>query len=426
LGGSFKTFEFEVEKSYFFPGTLKSFKVSLDPSFSWPLMLYLFPPTIEEISFYTPLTRHSLKTGEWNALSKLNSLMSLTCYVNGVFGKKEASLLPRSLEELVMSQVESYIYESDWIEMANALPKTIKIMSGIHPFALSLPIIENLPRALQKINHIQYSPEWIHLLPDSYTDLQVSSGDHSLIASFPSNLKSLSLLGIAEGLLEKIPTQLQSLRLTKVNVKLSGEIVSKLPRSLTSLVANWAQDPIEAIEPLFLAFPPALTSFRAALPHSYRAHGDFTPQNYHPVPTPSQSSLLLPRCLKTLEIGCLDFSEGGLTDWILGLPRSLAILSLTLTRLQSGLFTSLGALDSLVNFSIATDRTPIGGWQQHLNFGSLPLSLLKITISSSGLSASDIPRHLFVGTPLALRSCRDQTSAIEIQFYPNPRLYAYE
>jgi hypothetical protein len=322
----------------------------------------------------------------------------LHCRFPGAFEIEDALLLPRSLEELFLSSIT--VGNDKWrLGILNALPPNLKRLEGIWEPFVSSQWIQNVPKTLETIEDIKFAPNDVQYLPESFTELALDDDNLDVISAFPPNLKTLDLYFLPDSIIEKLPNQLRSLSVA--GITWSGEIVSKLPRDLTTISTYWATVSIGAVEPLFKALSATLTSLQAypaGLPPADE-------KLIVGVPTPSQSSLLLPRSMKHLEIGTLGFLENTMAEWILGLPKRLVELKLSITDFQPGIFKSLGHLHYLKTFDVVVFHSPFGGWAQHLIFKELPRNIksFRILDKGDGDANPDITNDCFIGAPLSLR-----------------------
>jgi hypothetical protein len=237
-------------------------------------------------------------------------------------------------------------------------------------------IAKNLPRTLELIEERLIFPEAIPYIPDTFVELEVHpEGDYAHITSLPSKLRYLGLYS-------------PPLRIFDI-----------LPPALTRLRLERGQNPIKDVERLFNGLPPTLTSLEA---HSVYLLKSFL----KPVPTPSHSSLMLPRGIKTLELSCLDFSDSSMAEWILGLPPNLTRLKICCRDLQRGGFTSLRVLVALEYLSFTVINSPGGKWAQFLDFPALPRHLIEFNLLPivTDPYECDITNGTFLGAPLSLQS----------------------
>jgi hypothetical protein len=377
-----------------FPTNLTSLKMAFSGG-SDVSVFRLFPvigSTIQRISLPAVYGSPTARI-DWTALSELSNLKYFKCAVGGLFSTVEASLLPRSLDELILSGIEPPTDE--WcVEIIKALPTKLRRLEGIWPTELSAHVLQHLPKTLEKLEHHDIKPEMVKYLPDSFTWLDLEFADPEGISSFPTNLRHLNIYQIPDSVIEKLPTQLQTLKIRDISI--SSEIVAKLPRHLTHLDSYSSVPMVAAMEPLFAALPPSLTSFYACPP-------EFGPDVPHP--TPSKSSRLLPRGMKELGIGCLDFSESSIAEWTLELPPALTHLKLNVHQLQQGFFASLGFLSSLDLLEVISNNSPTEGWANHLKFCHLPRNLTTMKLLDHSLavgSRTDITNDAFKGAPSGL------------------------
>ena len=122
---------------------------------------------------------------------------------------------------------------------------------------------------------------------------------------------------------------------------------------------------------------------------------------------PPEASLQLPRDMRQLELGCLDFSRSDFPAWVTGLPSGLTSLHLHVKHIQSDLYFSLGTLPALLFLTITVVEPPLdGGWARHLDFPSLPRSLTKFKLlhRTDVPVPSDITSDTFIGAPRHLRT----------------------
>jgi hypothetical protein len=339
-----------------------------------------------------------LPLGDWTAISRLKMLRVLSiCTLQSSFGAEEARLVPLSLQDLVLGCANTTANtETECVEILKALPPTIRKLDvdGLWPSSISATVAQSMPRSLCALFHRNVAAEAVAFLPDPITSLDVGSlTDNSAISSFPARLRSLTLEYLPDSLAEKLPSQLRSIAVRR---EISREAVSKLPRSVVQIIFPWLSSANRDIGSLFKALPPALERLKI-----YKILG--TPSA--PVPTPSDSSLNLPRSMMSFECVDLDFYGSSLSEWILGLPPRLSSLELFLPQLQKGMMKAVGALSSLSTLLINLFQPPSGGWAQHFNCASLPRSLTYLNLSNTKIpkEASDITDDSFIGAPPGLR-----------------------
>jgi hypothetical protein len=392
------------------------------------------------------------------------------------FGPKDAEMLPRSLEEVNFHGIH-HISEEWCISILNAMPKNIKRLGGIFPKKPTLAVARHLPRTLLQFSaderfsgdpDVSMPPDVIEGLPDSMAQLSVGAGDYSKILHFPKELRTLKMenirfssssskeqqqlagnngigLGIGIGsvndtlerLIKQIPKDVKVLSLnflSRENDPITGELATLLPRSLKEL--TWkAGDPMGA-DPnaVFKALPLTLTSL--SIEHNHVLI-DRTTRRIKP---PPGSSLLIPRSIVSLHIGaCLEFDaqkKGKMSQWILGLPKSLVVLSLTFSRAQRGIFNSFGEFNNLEDLCIKSLNPPKDGWSKcaEVNLQSLPRSLTRFSFSSfSGepnCQQSDLTNDFFEGAPAYLTSLQIPispllTRACLVHHLPNVRFLSF-
>jgi hypothetical protein len=274
----------------------------------------------------------------------------------------------------------------------------LKRLIGILPSVITLSVAQNLPKTLTAAGYLKFSPESISYLPDVIQAIDMRTpGDLSLIKTFPSRLVELRLNNLPLFLLDTLPNSLKLLVIFNSKFELTPEIAQKLPRNLTSLAIPKAENPLTNLEQVFEGLPMAFSILRAA-PQAEK-------DALLPIPTPSDSSLLLPRNMRRMEIGCLDFAENNAIEWLHGLPTGLRFLSLTINHLKRGMFTALGRLNGLHWLCIITKHSPSDGWAKCLDFPSLPRQrLVVLKFYSMESESSDITNDTFSGAPLGLHS----------------------
>jgi hypothetical protein len=387
------------------PHTIKSIDVHLESpehlllgNASSPPIFPLLPSSIEKLMLKYSSYGVSLRSEDWLILSTL-PLKKLDLTIMGHFDVEEAQLLPRSLEDLKLERVTILNHDEQWtIAMLKALPKNLKRLIGILPSVITLSVAQNLPKTLTAAGYLKFSPESISYLPDGMESIDMRTpGDLSLIKTFPSRLVDLRLNNLPLFLLDTLPNSLKSLVIFNSKFELTLEIAQKLPRNLTSLVTPKAENPLRNLERVFEVMPTSLSVLRAAPQAEKKA--------LLSIPTPSDSSLLLPRNMRRVEIGCLDFTESNAIEWLHGLPTGLRILSLTINHLNRGMFTTLGQLKGLHWLCIITKHLPSDGWAKCLDFPSLPRQRLRVLkFYSMESESSDITNDTFSGAPPMLSS----------------------
>jgi hypothetical protein len=306
---------------------------------------------------------------------------------------EKAQMIPRSVERLTLGFVRGFLTDESCIELLKALPKNLKTLEGLFPEEITSAIAQSLPKTLETVGKI-VSCDAVAFLPDTIVEMEVDSSDFQVVSSFPSKLSHLKIASITPWTVAKLPAHLQSLQVQSID--LSPGLLSSLPKNLTQLDTGRLLDPKQPIELLFKALPRTLTSFQA---NKFQ-------DRVGPVPTPSNSSLFLPSGMKTLDLGNLDFSMSDMSVWIRGLPVTLTSLGITITQLQKGHFTSLGALSALQELSLLSLASPSDGWAHCLDFRSLPSNLTTCHISDSTVNFkdSDINNDTLIGAPLHLTS----------------------
>jgi hypothetical protein len=394
----------EGDQPFRFPPCFKILDFRLQ-NLNHPNRTFIFrslPVDTESITTFISLDDYAFGIDDWNALSRLTKLKYLESFVHGPFGANEASLLPKSLETLVFYGIHRTLADDGsnqnlHIEMLNALPPKLTRLGGLWPQKISCAhVIQSLPQSIKILDGWHITPALVNHLPDHLSDLNVQGTLLELPCSFPSNLRNLEIPDFHEMIAEKLPNQLESLKIKKY-VSFTGKLIEKIPRSLTLLASIWVNCPIgDDIEHLIMALPPSLKEFRA-LPNDV---------DIDSVPTPSHSSSLLPRTIEVLEIGMLDFSQSNMAEWILGLPTRLHTLSISVQHIQTGAFAHMRRLNALHNFTLIVRKTPVTGWAKCIDFKSLPRSLTSlVTIDGDPeLKASDITNDCFVYAPVGLNS----------------------
>jgi hypothetical protein len=209
-----------------------------------------------------------------------------------------------------------------------------------------------------------------------------------LISTFPSKLKSLEIPTFDISLAEKFPIGLKTLKITGTKTVLTGELLEKIPKNLTELELMASYNPIPPncdLALLFKALPQSLTLLFLT-GEQPRSESD---AEFVSCPTPTQSSLLLPRSITKLKMGYLNFSESRMSDWILGLPTGLVALRLLIPSPYMDMFSSLRCLYHLKWLSVQVWKAPEGGWAQYTSFNSLPRKLEQIHLSEVNDSSSN-------------------------------------
>jgi hypothetical protein len=391
-----------------FPKTLNTIRLRIRQTTPWVDILTALPCEIENISL-EDLAEHIPTMDDWKAMSMFTNLKTLEIPVYSSFGVPEAQMIPRSLKVLRLEEVDSFtMREEEYIAVLQALPRQLRELDGIWRNSITPGIAKNLPRTLCNALDEYVVPEAVPFIPDLITSLRMEAGDMGLISRFPSHLAKLLLYMLPLSLAAKLPAGLQSLAIQDRELALTGALVERLPRALKELTLYVTADPIQDVEDVLKALPPSLTILKASV-------GPFDPMKmvsssseFVLHSTPSNSSLLLPRCMSDLTLGCLDFPEGHLVDWILGLPTQLTILDLLINRLQKGAFTSFSALVNLRELCIRVVNTPQDGWASNLDFRSLSRKLTKLSLFdyNDGFEATNISDDSLIGSPTTLTEFR--------------------
>jgi hypothetical protein len=384
-----------------FPESLKSLDLSWhgDDSRSWPIVFHILPPEITKIAISETVYCYP-KGEDWTALSALSSLKSFSMDVHGQFMFEQAQKIPRSVESLDLRKIKSGITESWCIDILRGLPPNLTALDGIWPDDITPEVVQHMPRGLiQTDKHIP--PKAVSFLPESICELQISQGDVSVISTFPSRLLTLKLPDITLELVEKLPIRLEYLGIRKVSFTLTADLVEKLPRTLLKLHAIRSYQPLREVEEVFKALPPTLTVLRA--------YPFFPDKDIRTVAAPSISSQYIPRCMRDLRLGFLDFFGEKLSEWILGLPTSLTTLKIGVNYLQVGWFASISNLHFLKSLEITVVNSFDGQWSQFLHFPSFPRSLKILDFSALDFThdhTSDISNDSFIGAPPSLTEIR--------------------
>jgi hypothetical protein len=377
-----------------FPETLQSIELRLiktaDPKF-----LDTLPLGVRHLHISHRGSAFNYDAEAWTSLSKLTNLKVLE-FSPIYFDLAEARLLPRFLEELTLLFFHPSWSDEILIQLFEALPPNLTRLGGMLAPDMSPTIAQKLPRYLHSFDvSVQYGS--VSYLPDSMTALEIV-GEYSSVSamvdfSIPTKIRTLQLHTWDESLIEKLPIGLQELWVDIGDSLLTLDGVSKLPRNMTSFWINGSRiNPIGDTGLTFKALPPTLTLLEA-----------FQDGSVVWTSIPSDSSLYLPRGMKTLKMGCLDFSGCNMAQWVLGLPNRLVTLKLMIMELQRGVFTSLGMLSCLNSLTIEVLNSPEGGWSQYLDFKSLPPSLSFLTLEAcDDFEESDISNDTFLGAPRSL------------------------
>lgn len=318
----------DIESSTRFPGTLESLTLVLKNS----------PPplaVIEKISHLSNLTALSLNCVKgYTSMGMIPAMREL--------GEKVFPLLPRSLTHLELPLAK---------KSANGfhlLPPNIKLARGCLSRMLAAPLLENMPRSL---THLSGSVPLLHLSsvierwPTEKTDEQdvlQSEGIKTLrigrysftqpaspsgAIHIPSSVTKLTLddsvpistehqRSIQKSII--LPASLTSLKVRDGYPLSNTTLLVGLPNKLKVLTNTTG---IKSIDESILRLPPSLTVLSTIDPHSQFG-----------IPTPTLSSLWLPRGLIKLEIGPLQLSS---LKWINGLPQTLERLRITIHPLNT-------------------------------------------------------------------------------------------
>jgi hypothetical protein len=369
-----------------FPDNLTSVTVTAR---NWLVPLEALPSHLEHLEIHDD--SRGVNIDNWSGLARLKNLKFLECPVNGLFDVEKALMIPRSVESLKLPHIKNDPTAEWSIGILKALPQNIRQLDGIWPDKITAAIAQSMPRTLSRISNLRVLPEAVSFLPDACHEFELlpnGEDPHSLISAFPSKLSSLYLTRLSPSLAEKFPTHLKSIVILSTDEMLSTEVLQNLPRNLTSL-QQFASFPEHSdLDQVFKALPPSLIEL--AVP----------PARMFNLLAPSSSSRYLPRTLKTIEMGCLDFSNSNMAEWILGLPKTLECMKIWINRPQQGAFTSFKHLTSLTRLQIAVRDKPEGGWARHLDFPSLPRSLTFLRIFSGPHAGdSDISDETLMGAP---------------------------
>jgi hypothetical protein len=378
--------------------------------FSWPKIFHLLPPCIERLKIISDSEMMNLD--DWTALSTLTSLKVLSFGMdrNDVFDAEQAQLIPRSVEELNISYRDGDGMSPEWlVRVLQALPKTLRIMEGfwIDDDHLTREIAQNLPRTLEKAESVAFPLEFVNFLPDSLTTLRIGEIGFAPKLKFPLNLRKLSIVELPLEMIEKLPKHLESLEMFEGPAIEGKFYLEQLPRSLTKFSSWQSGKPIDGVVKMLRYLPPKLTTLEVRPMPNFRGR-------VHPVSTPTKSSLLVSRSMKTLALGCLDFSNSNMAEWVLGLPDTLTSLDLFIRHLQVGGLSSFGRLSALkeLNITVLTPPKKDEGWKEYLQLAFLPSGLLRLSLCSHGhLGTTNITDDTFLGAPTSLTS-------VTIQFSP--------
>ena len=383
----------EIDNSEF-PSTLRSLVIDFEGIVSrWPCLFRHLPAEIEKLSI--PGCSDGITIEDWAALSSLKFLIRLELDISGPFSVEQARLIPRSVEELILHNINDVMSVEWCIDIMRALPQKIRKLEGIWNSLeeFSPEVARNMPRTLETVNWIEIAPEVVAYLPDSFLEVNLCWGDFTAIQSWHSKLQNLFLPYLPNLLLDKLPATLQ--RLTVEEIDLSVELIERLPRMLSLLTVN-ALNPMIDVELQLKAFPRSLTVLEA-----------YPITQHVPALCTSGSSRFLPRSLNSLRLGCLDFSESKMAEWILGLPRNLITIRISIKDVQPPVFASFDTLTALRFLWIDVLKTPTGGWSQHLNLLSLPRNLVSVSLFDLELGyrlPTDITNDTFKGAPRNLET----------------------
>ena len=275
---------------------------------------------------------------------------------------------------------------------------------------------------------IPHLPQGLSRLDLEWGDFYEANDDDIAMLSrqFSSKLVHLTIDEFVPRLIMMLPTHLQSLAIAQATIRMNRQITEYLPRSLTYFESQADDNDIVEIDQVFKALPRTLITLFAV---TYEICSELGPELTKPIPTPSDSSLHLPRCMERLEIGCLDFSESNIEDWILGLPTTLTSLRICVNRLQGKFLTPLRNFGALKELSLSVWNSPECGWAQSPDCKALPRTLtsLRIFDSSPNFKASDITNDCFMGAPFSLTQLRIPNSPLLTSRFLSylPNLTAY-
>jgi hypothetical protein len=372
-----------------FPTTLKSFEIVLSQYKPWPVILGLLPPEIEKIVLRSNRKGPKFCFDAWTALSSLTNLRTFVCDVHDHFDIKCAELIPRSVETLRLLDIRGPTSEEWCIAILKALPQNLKKLGGsIWPFKIGPEVARHMPRRLEKVKGRIISPEAVPFLPQGFTEIEVAG--LFPMTSLPPAVTSLKLTQLETSTLETLPVQLRSLSSSHL---LSADVFKRLPKNLTKLDLMASFDSQDGVDLILESLPRALTSLRLMV---------FPKGNHLKSLVSAHSSLHIPRCVEDLTIGSLDFLEGEMAEWILGLPQNLNRLVLSIKRIQIGAMSSFRCFSALNLLNIDVEQSPAEGWATVLDFRSLPRRLAKLDICDQGNAynnVSDISDNTLAGAP---------------------------
>jgi hypothetical protein len=405
----------EMDESMF-PSSLVDLHLSLAEMPRLPVAFHHLPVGLESLYLNIGSQFTGLVLENWDAIHKLTNLKTLQIPVGVPLTIKEVQLLPQSLETLELTNIVDIVTEEWCIQILKALlPRKLKILKGIFPEEITPSIVRHMPRTLVKLDRDYTFPasELISMLPDSIEDLKVEGDDLFLISSFPSKLQSLTIqdipyhsASVLKSMLALLPDSLKTLDFGfDFEGRLTTDMASTLPRGLEELI--WISSvPLNGeMKALFKALPRTLKQIEM-LP-TYLDHASISPARTTP-----QSSLMLPRQLEALHIGCLEFTPGKMAEWILNLPNGLRSLSISIKQIQLRAFDAFGALEHLQYLSIRVLLPPKGGWSKFVNLQSLPRKLTSLSFWDIYSKDSDLTDESFRGAAPSITSLEIQSSPL--------------
>jgi hypothetical protein len=336
----------------------------------------------------------AITNDEWNALSQVR-LKYLDLNFECTFGSQQAKYLPRTLDAFHLNRV-SMVDQEDYLEVLQAMPQNLRILTGFRPTLITAEIAQAMPRSLETCSHEIYAPEALQYLPNGIKKICLAPVcDVQDIQGFPSQLENLSIPSLTLSIASMLPSTLLALHGTRKAMVLTEEIIKALPRNLRKIqVFEHCTHPLDSVESLKY-LPPKLTILNIMPGNSDR---DMVP--FVPLPTPVQSASWLSRHLKQLEIGTLDFLEGDMSPWLLTLPPNLETLRLLVSSIGRDALHCLDTFGNLTLLAIATLRAPTDGWASQIK--SWPPKLETVTFTDLSKAASNLTNESFRGAPETL------------------------
>jgi hypothetical protein len=397
---AFNSFEASKEEGAKFPQTLRT--AILDSRQPVPVF-HLFPRELECLEYYT-LSAPADFRSNWSALSGLK-LKSLGLAPAGIFDVEDVKLLPSTLESLALDAIPGRSTTEWTIRILSAMPLGLKSLSGIWPEYITPELAQAIPRTLKWTCTSMIAGGAVSLLPPNTPKLDLSVGNSpEAIEAFPALLSELIISRLDSRIICLFPSTLKSVNVTENGFTLTKDLIEILPQSLERIsVCSDSAKPIDSLES-FKLFPRKLRSLILMTTVTARNY-----RNFETLPTPSESSMWLPPCLRVLQLGCIEMP---CTQWLTNLPDTLERISLAINNVDFGPLNALANRRALTSMAVnLLGEIPKKGWIQCLE--NLPPNLLSLKYMTPGVSQeTDLTNEALNLLPVSLTQLQLPTSPL--------------